>query len=315
MISRAAKYSFLVCLFILIKWPNPIFAQQSAVQSHYMFNHLLINPAYAGSHEYISTTLLYRKQWSGIEGAPVTQSASIHGLVPKKKLGLGFYLQQDKIGVTKQTDVYGNFAYHLDLNEGRLAVGLQGGITYLKSELSKLSYYDPNDPIKTNNADDVTNLLPNVGAGIYYYRSLFYTGLSAPFLISYNASKTFDVDPGKPNHLNRRYYFTMGGVIETEQEIKFKPSFLIKYEQNQNLQYDINLNVLIKNIFWLGASYRSKDAVVLLLEYQLNKKFRIGYSYDYTIGKLKNYNSGSHEIMLGYDFGFSVIKMKSPRYF
>lgn len=291
-----------------------MYAQQAPLVSHYMFNQLLLNPAYAGSHEYVSTTLLYRKQWAGMEGAPVTQSASIHGLIPKKRLGLGFYLQQDKIGVTKQTDFYGSGAYHLDLGDAKLSLGLQGGFTYMKSELSKLTYWDPFDNVF--NYNEFTTVLPNVGAGVYYYRNLFYAGLSAPYMLSYDSSRGPDVKPSNPiHHLIRKYYFTMGGVIETEHEIKFKPSMLLKFEQKGDFQYDLNLNVLIKNIFWIGASYRSNDAIVALVEYQINRKLRLGYSYDYTVGKLKNYNTGSHEIMLGYDFGFSVLKMKSPRYF
>ena len=200
-------------------------AQQSPLLSHYMFNQLLLNPAYAGSHEYVSTTLLYRKQWAGIEGAPVTESATIHGLIPKKKLGLGFYIQQDKIGVTKQTDIYGSGAYHLDLGDGKLALGLQVGFTYLKSELVKLTYWDPFDNVF--NYNEFSTVLPNVGAGLYYYRSLFYAGVSAPYLLSYDSVRGPDINPVKPiHHLARRYYFTLGGVIETEQELKFKPSLL-----------------------------------------------------------------------------------------
>ena len=308
------KYLKSVCLCACILISLVMHAQQSPVLSHYMFNYLLINPAYAGSHEYVSTTLLYRKQWAGIEGAPETESASIHGLIPKKRLGLGFYLQQDKIGVTKQTDIYGSSAYHLNLGEGKIAFGLQAGFTYLKSDLVKLTYWDPFDNVF--NYNQFSTVLPNVGAGAYYYRTLFYAGISAPYLLSYDSLRKPDINPSKPiHHLVRRYYFTVGGVIETEQEIKFKPSLLIKYEQKGDLQYDINLNMLIKNIFWIGASYRSNDAVVTLLEYQISRKLRLGYSYDYTIGKLKNYNTGSHEVMLGYDFGYSILKMKSPRYF
>jgi hypothetical protein len=65
----------------------------------------------------------------------------------------------------------------------------------------------------------------------------------------------------------------------------------------------------------VGASYRSGDAIVGIFEYQVDRKLRIGYSYDYTLSELKSYSSGSHEIMLGYDFGYNVLKMKTPRYF
>ena len=144
------RYLNVLLLIVTVLIAKPAKAQQTPVLSHYMFNHLLLNPAYAGSHEYISTTLMYRKQWTGIDGAPVTQSATIHGQVPKKRLGLGFYLQQDKIGVTKRTDFYGSGAYHLDLGDGNLSVGIQGGFSYLKSDLHKLTYWDPFDNVFNN---------------------------------------------------------------------------------------------------------------------------------------------------------------------
>ena len=114
---------------------------------------------------------------------------------------------------------------------------------------------------------------------------------------------------------SRRYLFTSGYVIETEGSLKWKPSILIKYEKNGPLQFDINMNVLINDIFWIGASYRNRDAIVAVIEYQINRKFRFGYSYDFTISKLRTYESGSHELIIGYDFGYDVLKMKTPRYF
>ncbi len=304
-----------ICLFLLmVLGAAHAFSQQGPLMSHYMFNGLLLNPAYAGSKEYVSTTLMYRKQWAGIEGAPVTYSGTIHGLLKKKKLGLGMVLQQDKIGVTKQTDIYGMLAYHLPLGLGKLSVGLQAGISNFSSEVVKLTYWDPGDKVFDYNT--FSNLLPNAGFGAYYYRELFYAGVSAPFLLSYDPNDNAAIEPDVPVHKQvRRYFLTAGGVIETERDLKFKPSVLVRYEAGAKMQYDLNLNILINDIFWLGTSYRSDDAIVILLEYQVNRKLRVGYSYDYTLGELGNYNSGSHEFMIGYDFGFSVTKMKSPRYF
>jgi type IX secretion system PorP/SprF family membrane protein len=289
-------------------------AQQSPLMSHYMFNGLLLNPAYAGSKEFVSTTLLYRKQWVGMEGAPVTYSASAHGLLPKKKLGIGGYVQQDKIGVTSQTDAYASLSYHQQLGKGTLAGGMQIGLTNFSSEVVKLTYWDPGDKVFDYNT--FSNLLPNAGVGLYYYQELFYAGISAPFVISYDKNRSASLEPSVPVHnMSRRYYITSGGVIETEREIKIKPSFLVRLEPGSDLQYDLNLNVLINDLFWVGASYRSTEAIVALFEYQISRKFRFGYSYDYTLGSLGRYNSGSHELMLGFDFGYPVLKMKSPRYF
>jgi type IX secretion system PorP/SprF family membrane protein len=205
-------------------------------------------------------------------------------------------------------------AYHLDLGMGKLSVGLQGGVSNFSSEVVKLTYWDPGDKVFEYNT--FSSLLPNAGLGAYYYRELFYAGVSAPFLISYDPNDKGAIRPEIPVHqMVRRYYATVGGVIETESEIKFKPSMLLRYENGSKLQYDLNMNVLINDIFWIGASYRSDESIVALFEYQINRKFRVGYSYDYTLGMLGSYTSGSHELMVGYDFGFPVTKMKSPRYF
>lgn len=300
-------------LFILMN-ASMSYAQQSPVMSHYMFNGLLINPAYAGSKDYVSTTLLYRKQWAGLEGAPNTQAVSIHGPVKSKKLGLGLFLLNDRIGVTGQTDLYGSIAYHLPLSGAKLSFGLQIGMSSYRSDIVNLKIWDPVD--KVFNYNVYHNTLPNVGFGMYYYRPLFYMGFSVPGMISYDPEEKFSVKKDTILYrFDRRYYFTTGYVIETERDLKIKPSILLKYEKNSHLQYDINLNVLLYDIFWIGASYRSNDAIVALFEYQVNRKFRIGYSYDYTLSKLRTYESGSHEIMLGYDFGYDVLKMKTPRYF
>lgn len=306
------KIWFLLLLLLVCR--TTVYSQQGPLMSHYMFNGLLLNPAYAGSKEFVSTTMLYRKQWAGIEGAPVTYNGSVHGLLKKKKLGLGALIQQDKIGVTKQTDFYGMLAYHLPVGLGKVSIGLQAGLSNFSSEVVNLTYWDPGDKVFAYNT--FSNLLPNAGLGAYYYRDLFYAGVSAPFLISYDPNESSSFETSVPVHrMTRRYYVTAGGVIETEKELKFKPSMLIRYESGAPLQYDINLNMLINDIFWIGASYRSDESIIALFEYQISRKLRVGYSYDYTLGELGNYSSGSHELMIGYDFGFPVTKMKSPRYF
>ena len=287
--------------------------QQHPLFSQYMFNGLYINPAYAGSKEFVSTTFIARKQWAGFEGAPTTQIASLHAPLEGKKVGLGFHISNDKIGITSEIDFYGSYAYHLDLNNGKLAFGLSGGFSYFKSQLSDLEVWDQDDPVYGVNA--LSNILPNFGAGIYYYNTKFYAGLSVPQMLSYDPEASLSVSVDRAHQVVRHYFLTSGMIFSTRGELKFRPSFLIKYTQNTPVQYDINLNLLISEIIWVGASYRSEDAVVGILEYQVNKKLRIGYSYDYTLSEIRNYSSGSHEIILGLDFGMNVKKVKTPRYF
>jgi type IX secretion system PorP/SprF family membrane protein len=309
-------YIYIYCLSVLlfVMLASPVIGQQAPVQSHYMFNGLLLNPAYAGTKDYVSSALMYRKQWAGLDGAPSTQTLSLHGPLKSKKIGLGIFLLKDKIGVTSQTDLFASFSYHLPMPKGKLSFGMQAGMNHFKSDIVKLQYWDPQDPVFSYNS--YANLLPNIGAGVYYYEPLFYAGISVPGLISYNTNEKFSVKSDTIVYqYSRKYFFTTGYVIETEKDFKLKPSVLLKYEKNGAIQFDLNMNVLINDIFWVGASYRSNDAIVALLEYQVSRKFRIGYSYDYSIGKLRTYQSGSHEIMLGYDFGYDVLKMKTPRYF
>lgn len=303
---------FLLCTFVFALKAN---CQQIPVMSQYMFNGLVINPGYAGSKDYMSATLMVRKQWTGFDGAPYTQNASIHGPLRKKKVGLGFMISNDKIGITKQTDVFASYAYHLPVGakNAKLSMGLQGGFSYLKSNFAELKGVDVNDPVYL--ANTLTNLQPNFGFGMYYYSDRFYAGLSIPQLMSYDSIQTFNFSKENIHHLSRHYYLNAGIILEVSRDFIVRPSFLIKSAQNAPLQYDLNLNVLLSNIFWVGASYRSGDAIVGIFEYQVDRKLRIGYSYDYTLSQLKNYSSGSHEIMIGYDFGYNILKMKTPRYF
>ena len=303
----------LLCALITMANISAVYAQQESLLSQYMFNGLILNPAYAGSKDYASIAAMFRKQWTGFPGAPVTQAVSIHGPLKNKRIGLGLMIANDHVGVTNQTDVYGSYAYHIPLKSGKLALGLQFGLSYIKSKLSDLTVWDANDQVFELNTQ--TNLLPNFGAGAYYYQEKFYIGISVPHLLNYDPDRTLGIEIKDAFRQTRHYYLASGIVLEAGRDLKIKPSVLIKYVQGAPVQYDLNLNFLLNDILWLGVSYRSKDALIAMVEYQVNKKLRFGYSYDMTLSKFKNYQSGSHEIMLGYDFGYNILKIKNPRYF
>jgi type IX secretion system PorP/SprF family membrane protein len=292
-------------------------AQQDLLVSQYMFNHLLLNPAYAGSHEYMMATLLYRKQWVDFKGAPETQVASLHGPLGLSQFGWGALISHDKIGVTDRTDAYLNAAYHLKVGEKmHLSMGLRAGGGYYSYKNSDLTYWDEGDP--AFEGDRVSKFLPNVGAGLYLYSKKFYAGLSVPTILSYDPTKSLSLDVSGGDvvpHQVRHYFATVGTALELSQDVVMKPSVLVKYVDKAPVEVDINLNFLLASTVWVGASYRTGDSFVGILELQLSKKLRIGYSYDFTFTDIKDYSSGSHEIMLGYDFGYDIMKIKTPRYF
>ena len=292
------------------------YAQQDVLVSQYMFNTLLINPAYAGSKDYASASLLYRNQWVKFEGAPKTFVGTFHSPTRKRKVGLGLEFAADKIGVTNRYDIYGNYAYHMKMNDKlKLSLGLRGGISYFNAKLSELTVWDSNDLLFTPPSQ--SNILPNFGAGVYLYSKKFYLGLSVPELLSYDATRpvSLDIQNNIVPHQVRHYFATVGGAIEVSPDFVLRPALLVKYSQNTPVETDFNLNFCIKKILWIGGAYRTGDAAVAMVEIQATKKLRLGYAYDFTTSELKNYSNGSHEIMLGYDFGYDIMKIKTPRYF
>ena len=304
-------------VFSLALAAAPVFAQQDVLLSQYMFNHLLINPAYAGSKEYMMATLLYRDQWVDWKDAPTTQVASLHGPLGLTNLGWGGLISHDHEGVTDRTDFYLNLAYHLKVSEKlKLGMGIRAGGSYWVRKNSDLVYWDANDPKFVE--DKATDFLPNVGAGFYLYSKHFYAGISTPEILSYDPSKSLSVNTNEAKaipHQVRHYFATTGVALPVSHDVVLKPSVLVKYTPNAPVEADLNLNVLLANILWIGGSYRTEDAAVAIVEIQLTKKLRLGYSYDFTLTDIKKYSSGSHEIMLGYDFGYDIMKIKTPRYF
>jgi type IX secretion system PorP/SprF family membrane protein len=313
MADKNFTVKLLLLLAVFVFGTFAAIAQQQPLFSHYMVNGLYINPAYAGSKEFVSTTLIARKQWSGFEGAPSTQIASLHAPLKKKRVGLGVVISNDKIGITNETDFYGSYAYHIPTKSGIISMGLSAGFSYFRSQFSDLTVWDPDDPVYETNS--LSNVLPNFGAGVYYYSQKFYAGFSVPQILSYDADQAFHIKVEKTHQVVRHYFLTSGMIVETGGELKLRPSMMVRYTSNAPAQFDLNMNLIISDIIWFGATYRSEDAIVVLAAYQVNKKMRIGYSYDITLSDIKTYSTGSHEIVLGYDFGFNVLKMKTPRYF
>jgi type IX secretion system PorP/SprF family membrane protein len=306
------KFFYLTLIILLNK---QAFSQQDVLLSQYMFNHVTINPGYAGSKQYTMATALCRQQWVGWKGAPETNSLTVHGPIEHKNLGVGFSLMNDRIGVTNRTDLYGMVSYQLKLNHKlKLGLGLQGGGAYYIYKNSQLIYWDASDKVFQENTQ--TNLLPNFGTGAFLYSRDFYVGVSVPHMLDYNTDKSFSINKNSITPRQTRHYFgEAGAVFKLNQEVVLKPSVLVKYVNNAPVEADFNANVFLSNLICLGASYRTNDALVALMEIQLTKKLRLGYSYDFTLTSVKNHSSGSHEIMLCYDFGLDFLKIKSPRYF
>jgi len=274
----------------------------------------VVNPAYAGSRGTLSIGLLGRLQWVGIEGAPKTATMAIHAPLGKN-LGGGFSAILDRHGPVKETNVFADVSYTISTSEeGRLAFGLKGGVTFFDVGLLSLVLPQTAPGVDPLFSDNVNETLPNFGAGVYYYTDKFYIGLSAPNLLE---TKHLEKDNGTISKASEKmhYFGTLGYVFELSESLKMKPSVMTKVVSGSPLSIDGSLNFLFNDRLELGASYRFGDSVSGLINFGVTRDLRIGYAYDYTTTNLGNYNSGTHEVFMQWDIDFSKKNLKSPRFF
>ena len=287
------------------------FAQQDAQYSQYMFNKLAVNPAYAGSREVLATTLLYRDQWTAIEGAPTTAAFSVQMPLKKKKIGIGAEIISDRLGPTKANSILFSYAYRIPLAKGKLAFGLRMGIYDYVFDWNKMDYKDLNDQYYVTNQGTRTAKITGTGDfGMYYYSRTFYGGLSMTHV---NRGKITDSNTDSSARQSVHYFIPIGKAFQKGNVI-INPSLLIKGASNAPPSMDIGCNVRLKERWWLGLSFRSAYGVVFLTQYQVNEKMKVGYSYDYGSNKIGVVGKGSHEIMIGYDMNIHGTKMIMPRY-
>lgn len=292
-------------------------AQQDPMYTHYMYNTLVINPAYAGSRDALTVTGLHRSQWVNFKGAPMVQTLSLHSPLRNEHIGIGLSVTNDKIGPTNNTTAVIDFAYIMKLNKkSKLALGLSAGANMFQANLSSVQLDQQSDPSFQNNVNN--RFTPNFGFGAYYSRERFYAGVSIPKIIQ---NKYSDVNQTANNIVagkeQRHYYFIAGTLIKLTDNLDFKPTTFVKVTSAAPIQGDITASFVIMKKVTLGAMFRTGDAFGALVGLNLTDQFHVGYSYDYSYG-LKNfkYHQGSHEIVLRYDFIFSSKKqIRTPRNF
>jgi type IX secretion system PorP/SprF family membrane protein len=302
------KHLIISALILFLAYQG--YGQQQAMFTQYMFNSAAINPAVVGTHGAMSITALAREQWVGLKGAPNTQTLAVHSPLLNERVGLGLTFLRDEIGITRQHAVFGAYSYKIPMGNKTLSFGLTGGFTSFKSNPSELN---PNDPDASLSDDYASGFKPNFGTGVYLYSDRFYVGASAPMLVNYDI--TWD-NPDSDESQQRLHYFLMAGyVFDLNRNLKLKPNVLVKAVTGAPVEVDLNANLLIQEILWLGVSYRSFDSIDGLIELQINPQLKIGYSHDFTVSELREVNRGSHEVVINYRMQFDKKRVITPRYF
>lgn len=310
---------FLLVFALVLGASLSVDAQQDARYTQYMFNQMVFNPGYTGTNDGLSVTGIYRKQWVSIPGSPQEFAISAHTpLGNAKKIGIGGYFEFDQIGAHQTLSLFLDYAYKIPIGAHRLSIGVSGGIQYYSFDVTKLQ---GNEAIVLG--DDVTfedsfnRLMPNFGLGLYFYQpNKYYLGASVPYLLNSKLGT-----PSAVAHRDRHYHFMGGVVVPLGESLKLKPSVLVKMVPSKApVQFDGSLMFVINDALWLGLSYRldnqfNSESLDFIAAFQLKNGLRIGYAYDFTLSALNNYTSGSHEIMLGYDFQGKDYRIRTPRYF
>ena len=290
--------------FILLLVPLSLAGQLAPVTSQYVLNPLGINPAYAGNRGALNIAAFYRRQWAGITGAPETMTLAVDAPFFDSKLGLGFIITNDKIGVTKETHFLTNYSYKINMDKGNLSFGLGAGLMTTNTAWSDLVVLDPGDENYLNNSR--VFVVPDFSFGIYYSYQNYFAGLSVPKLLGYR----FNYDKNKyallfnPGQYN--YLLNAGYIYNLSQKVKFFPSTLITISPKEKLLIDLNAYVSLNDRIWAGASYRNKRSLGMLFQFAVNNQFRVAYTYDFDFSTLGHYSNGSHEIMLRYEFHYKV---------
>ena len=305
-----------IFLFVLLFASIDIYSQQDSHFTQYMFNTININPAYAGSRGVMSVFGVYRNQWIGLDGAPVTMTASLNTPIFNSKIGIGLSAIKDEIGPSNETSVSADLSYTIPTSEKfKLSFGLKATANMLNIDFTKLSIYNPSDPRFQNNIDN--RFSHNIGVGLYFHSNKSYFGLSVPNILE---TKHFDQSSTSNSASfiakeKMHIYFISGHVFDLNPTLKFKPAILTKMVQGAPLQLDFSANFLMNEKMTMGLAYRYNAAVSAIAGFQVNESWFIGYVYDLETTKLINNNSGSHEIFLRYELFKNFNRIISPRFF
>lgn len=303
-----------------------LLAQQLPQYSQYLFNSLHVNPAYAGYKNigYVQST--YRSQWINFPGAPKTLSVTADLSASEGMVGFGVSFVDDQIGPTANTMGQLTLARRVRMGyKSFLSFGLSGGISRYKLDPNLFNTFDFDDPLIPE--ERINKTVPNLNSGLFFHSDDFYLGLSLYNMIGSGATKNEDVALA---YHDFHYFFTTGALFKLSDEVKLKPSVLVKHVKGNPMSYDLNVMFLLKDRLWLGGSFRSnvrsfennlkedlirRNAVATILEIFATPNLRLGYAYDYNLNVLNSYRNNSHEVSMGYYLKSKIKIMKNPRWF
>ncbi|PIP54195.1 MAG: hypothetical protein COX07_06630 [Bacteroidetes bacterium CG23_combo_of_CG06-09_8_20_14_all_32_9] len=292
---RKLKYILLFLFFTEIA-----FSQQIQMYSQYMFNDYVFNPAVAGTKDYYQVKSNNRYQWIGITDAPRTYILSVYGPHRTRDMGFGGYIFNDVTGPTSRTGFYGSYAYNVRIKDDlRFSSGLSLGILQYKIDGSKIILHDQYDQTLSDGL--YIDYMPDANLGLYLYSSTYTFGIAVNQLFN-NSIKFKEVEQLGINKIKSHFMITGSYIYQINDDFDVEPALMLKFVSPAPIQADINARIIYKKIAWLGFSWRTKDALAVMIGYNFKDQLIFGYSYDIATTDLKKYSSGTHELMIGARF-------------
>ena len=285
------------------------YGQQDPLYNLYSFNQYMINPAYAGIYNNFSANLITRKQWANIDGSPLTNLFTATASI-SDQFGTGILVVNDRLGVNNNTEAQASFSYKISKGGRTLALGVQGGIVNYSYDYSKLNLAFVDDEGLDMNNDGFTK--GNFGAGAFYMTDKYYIGLSVPRIL--NAEVNDGV--GSSTRYLPHYYLSGGYIFQPGASPSFllKPTFLLRYTEGE-MAADISVNALFANTIWAGIILRNLNGIAINTQIQINRSFRLGYSFELPTNQLVENNFGTHEVSLLVELNLFKDHYDIERYF
>jgi len=290
------------------------YGQQDPMYTQYMFNKQVVNPAYTGTWESLGFMALVRHQWVGLNGTPKTYTFSMQSILKDPRIALGLDVISDKIGLEKRTMIFADYSFLLYINDfTNLRLGLKGGFTSYSNNLSEYVLYPDGsvDPLFQGEID--VRFMPNFGVGAFLYSQKYYVGFAIPKIIQNQFTNNYN-NYSVMSEM-RHFCLDFGFVFDLSENLKFKPTGLVKATLGAPFEVDLTANFLLKEQFWVGAMYRTGDSFGFIAQWVFKRNLRVGYAIDYGINNLRQYHKGTHELMVTYELRMAKEKFISPRYF